>query len=284
MSGSTGAERIKSRNDFLQFIVSYKTILKDFNGIVNIVPSGSFNSDLDKESFGDIDLIVEFNTKENKQNIKKRLREYLVNLPTDIICEFTSEKYNGRRSINTGEILTIRYYDKCLEYSVQFDNIISLSKEETNFKLKFLNLPAEKQGLIIGLVKVAILESKIDLFKLLGINVPELEINQEYEFNISTVLLQLRKVTYQPNTFIQIKKEVVWVSKDFYIVNNLLYQYNLETNFLDLFQQVKNTLVNPRSSNRIKGLFNSMVTIKSGEHNTQKAITKQIALDLINTL
>ena len=284
MSGSTGAERIKSRSDYLQFIKSYKILLKDFNGIVNIVPSGSFNSDSDKTTFGDIDLIVEFNTKETKQDIKKRLRDFLFRLPSSIICGFTSEKYNGARCLNTGEILTIRYYDKELEYSVQLDNIISLSDKETGFKLKFLNIPAEKQGLIIGLVKVALLESKIDLFKLLGINVPELEINQEYEFNISTIELQLRKVTYQPNTFIQIKKEVVWVSKDFYTVNNLLYQYNLETNFLDLFKQVKNTLVNPRSSNRIKGLFNSMVTIKSGEQNTQKAITKQLALDLINTL
>jgi len=54
--------------------------------------------------------------------------------------------------------------------------------------------------------------------------------------------------------------------------------------FLDLFKQVKNTIVNPRSLNRIKGLFSSMVTIKSGEQNTQKAITKQNALDLINSL
>ena len=284
MSGSTGADRIKSRSDFLQFINSYKELLKDFDGIANIIPSGSFNSDLTKTSFGDIDLIVEFNTNETKQSIKTKLRDYLFKFPLNIICEFTCEKYKGKRCLNTGEILTIRYYDKTLNYAVQIDNIISLSSAETDFKLKFLNIPAEKQGLIIGLVKVAILESNIDLFKLLNINVSELLINQEYEFNISTTELQLRKVTYSPNTYKQIKKDVVWSTKDFCVVNTILYQYNLDLDFNNLFKQVKHTITNPRSLKRIKGLFNSMVTIKSGEQNIQKAITKQMALDLINTL
>ena len=286
MSGSTGAERVKSRIDYIKFINAYKKLLIDFNGFVSITTSGSFNSDLTKDDFGDLDLIVEFNTNETKKVIKKRLSNYLISLPTNIICEFTSEKYSGNRFLNTGEILTIRFYDNELGYSIQIDNIISLSQDETNFKLKFLDIPAEKQGLIIGLVKVAVLESKgINLFKLLGIDyLPELDSNQEYEFNISTVELQLRKVTYKNNTFIQIKKEVVWSSKDFYKVNNLLYQYNLETDFLDLFVHVKNNLMNPRSNNRIKGLFNSLVTIKTGEHNTIKALKKQSAIDMISTL
>lgn len=285
MSGSTGAERITSRNAYNHFVSSYEQKLQGLDGFVSANPSGSYNSDMIKSSFGDIDLIIQFNTIKTKKEVKAQLFKYLQDFYPDCLCEFTSVKYKGKKYLSTGEILTIRYFDEDLGYSVQIDNIISLSTDETYFKLYFLNIPAEKQGLICGLVKVALLESKYDIFKLLGItNLPELDKDQELEFSLSTVELQLRKVTYLPDTFKQIDKEIVWSSMKILDVNNLLYHYNLDSDFFTLMRMVESILKNPRSSNRIKGLFTSLVTVKSGERNTQKEIDKQCAIDMIKSL
>ena len=50
MSGSTGADRIQSREHFKKFLVSYESLLKKFPGFVSIKPSGSYNSNLNKTS------------------------------------------------------------------------------------------------------------------------------------------------------------------------------------------------------------------------------------------
>ena len=57
MSGVAGADRVKSRLDFKQFLSSYQHLLGQFPGFVSMTPSGSYNSNPDKEDFGDIDLI-----------------------------------------------------------------------------------------------------------------------------------------------------------------------------------------------------------------------------------
>ena len=58
MSGSTGADRIQSREHFKKFLVSYENLIKKFPGFVSIEPSGSYNSNPNKTEFGDIDLIT----------------------------------------------------------------------------------------------------------------------------------------------------------------------------------------------------------------------------------
>ena len=58
MSGSTGADRIQSREHFKKFLASYEKVVKQFPGFVSIKPSGSYNSNLSKQDFGDIDLIT----------------------------------------------------------------------------------------------------------------------------------------------------------------------------------------------------------------------------------
>lgn len=283
MSGSTGAGRIGSREDYKQIISSYEKIIKKFPGFVSIEPSGSYNSNQSKNEFGDLDLIVTIVSTDDKATIKQKLGKFFSSFPDSVIVPFTSEKYKGKKFNNTGELVTVRYHDPKINASFQIDNIIALDKSEADFKKQFLDMPAEKQGLVLGLVKVATIETdpKI-LFKKLGINVsPKLDKDQEWEFNLSSVEIQLRKVTYEPGTFKQKDREVVWRSRNFDDLQKILYQFNLDSSFDDLLKQSKTKLKNPRSNNRMQGVFSSMITVKSGEVGTQKGKGKEDALSKI---
>jgi hypothetical protein len=204
--------------------------------------------------------------------------------PDTTIVPFTSPKYTGKRTYNSGEIVTVRYHDDQLGYSAQIDNIIALDQSEATFKQSFLDLPAEKQGLILGLVKISTIETEpAVLFQKLGLKIPaQLEPNQEFEFNLSSIELQLRKVTYEPGSYKQAGREVLWSSRSFDDLRKLLYQYDLDADFDTLLAQIKQTIKNPRSSDRIKGVFSSMITVKSGEVGTAKGAGKEAALAKIN--
>lgn len=287
MSGSTGADRVKSRQDFQQFLTSYRNIISKFPGFRGCTPSGSYNSDLSKNDFGDIDLITHIDSTQDKKTVKKEMVAFFDAMPDDVVVPFTSEKHAGKKTYNSGEIVTVRYHDKALGYSAQIDNMIALSQIEAGFKQQFLDMPAEMQGLVLGLVKVATLETRPGiLFQKLGIKEPPpLQQSQEYEFNLSSVELQLRVNTYEPGTYKQISRDIIWRSTDYNDVQKLLYQYILNTSFDVLLDQVKRTIRNPRSANRIMGVFGSMITVKSGEVGTPKGDKKVAALAQIkNTL
>jgi hypothetical protein len=147
-------------------------------------------------------------------------------------------------------------------------------------------MPAEKQGLILGLVKVAAIETEPELLfkKLRKDPLSQLLINQEYEFNLSSVELQLRKVTYQEGTFKQATREVLWSSQNFEDLRRLLYQYDLDKNFLELLVDCRAVIKNLRSNKRIQGVFGSMVSVKSGEVGTPKGEGKINALTQIKEL
>ena len=283
MSGVAGADRIKSRNDFKQFLASYQKLIAKFPGFVSMNTSGSYNSDLNKNDFGDIDLIIHLKSDKDKAAVKKELQAFLQAQPDTVIVPFTSEKHAGKRSYNAGELVSIRYHDDTLGYSAQIDNIIAMDETEATFKQQFLDLPAEKQGLILGLVKIATIETDPQkLFKSLGIGAPALDDpNAEYEFNLSSVELQLRKVTYKPGTYEQIGREVIWTSRNFDDLKKVLYQYNLDATFDELLAHSKQTIKNPRSNARMQGVFGSMITVKSGEVGTAKGAGKEAALDKI---
>lgn len=286
MSGSTGADRIASRADFKQFVASYTKIISKFPGFVSINPSGSYNSNQDKLDFGDIDLILHIESNDTKQNVKKQLVKFFEDMPDDIIKAFSSEKYVGKRTGNTGELVTIRYHDKKLNYSVQVDNMVALSKSEANFKQQFLDYPAEKQGLILGLVKVASIEESCkSIFKRLSINaVDTLPKDEEYEFNLSGVELQLRHVIYEPDSYKQKSRYVVWATRDFDDVKLLLDKYKLTDTFEGLIKQCKSILKNKRSNARMNGVFSSMISVKSGEVGTPKGDDKQRAINKVNAI
>jgi hypothetical protein len=284
MSGVAGADRVKSRQDFSQFLASYKELVSQFPGFVSMVPSGSYNSNLEKQDFGDIDLVVHIQSDKDKTALKKEMVAFFAAQPDTTIVPFTSPKYTGKRTYNSGEIVTVRYHDDQLGYSAQIDNIIALDQSEATFKQSFLDLPAEKQGLILGLVKISTIETEPALlFQKLGLKIPaQLEPNQEFEFNLSSIELQLRKVTYEPGSYKQAGREVLWSSRSFDDLRKLLYQYDLDADFDNLLAQTKQTIKNPRSSDRIKGVFSSMITVKSGEVGTAKGAGKEAALAKIN--
>ena len=283
MSGSAGGNRIP-RSAVEKTVKEYiDKVLSKVPGFKSAKVSGSYNTS-EKQDFGDIDLITSFEG-EDKKEFKKQLAKYLESLPDDVIVPFKSEKYAGKKTMNTGEIVTILYPITGMPGEfVQIDNIIALSEEEGDFKQNFLDYPAELQGLILGLVKVVTLEEDPNkVIDKMGIkNIPTLESNQEYEFNLSSAGLTLRIVTLGED-YKQLERTDVWKSSNWGDVKKLLATYNIDQSFKDLVSDLKK-LKNPRSKNRIKGIFKSMVSIKSGEVNTPKGDNKQMALDTVAML
>ena len=232
MSGVTGNQKIQSRENFKEILDEYTKILQGFDGFVSVVTSGSYNANLEKTTFGDIDLILQIDGYDKDvKKIKVALAKYLSKLSDEVIVPFESEKYKGRRYYNSGEIITVSYQSTNKSIlPCQIDNIIAVSVTEALFKKEFLDLPAEKQGLVLGLMKTILIEEEPkEVFDKLGINV-DLNIDkvQEYEFNLSSKEIQLRLITYSGvATFKEINKEIVWRSKDWSVLLKLLDKYNL---------------------------------------------------------
>jgi len=282
MSGSAGGNRIpraaveKTVQEYIQ------KVLSKFPSFKGAKVSGSYNTGT-KSDFGDIDLIVHLDS-EDKKNIKLELAKYVSSLPDDVIVPFKSDKYKGKKFLNTGEIITILYPITGMPGNfVQIDNIISISDKEAEFKKEFLDYPAEIQGLLLGLAKVACLEEDPkDIFARMGIkNIPALEPNQEYEFNLSSSGLTLRIVTL--DNFKETDRTDVWKTSDWSNIKKLFANYKIDGTFEELLSDISSKLKNIRSKNRVKGIFNSMVSIKSGEVGTAKGDNKQKSLDKVNT-
>jgi cytidyltransferase-like protein len=281
MSGSAGGNRI-TRESVAKTVDNYiNRILKKFPAFKSAKISGSYNTSA-KEDFGDIDLIVNLESTD-KKNIKVELAKFLSALPDDVIIPFKSEKYKGKKYLNTGEIVTILYpIEGQPDQYVQIDNIVSVSDDEAEFKKEFLDYPAEIQGLLLGLSKVICLEEDPkSIFARMGItNIPELEANQEYEFNLSSAGLTLRIVTL--DNFKETDRTEVWKTSNWSNIKKLFTNYKIDGSFEDLLNDISSKVKNPRSKNRIKGIFNSMVSIKSGEVGTPKGDNKQKSLDKVN--
>jgi len=194
-SGVAGGNRIKREQVQETFANYIDKVLSKIPGFKHATLSGSIKTG-SKADFGDLDLIVSFEG-DDKREVKQRIVNVITSLPFDIIVPFKSDKYKDKRYYNSGEMISVLFpISGEHDQFIQVDNIIALSEEEHNFKNSFLDLPAEKQGLMIGLVKVALLEdSPQRVFDRLGIvHVPELAENEEFEFNLSSVKLTLRKV------------------------------------------------------------------------------------------
>ncbi len=258
-SGVVQPDRIE-RKDLDATLRNYnKQVLSKISEVKSYKLSGSVNSNLKKQDFGDIDLIVLIEAKD--KTVAKQL----------LIQEFESNKYiipfeyKGRtkKYYNAGELITVKFKQANSDKTVQIDNIISLTKEEYNFKQKFLDLPAEKQGLILGLVKVAVSEfpEKHKDFK-------------DLDYDLSSVSLRVRD---NMNT-------VFKSTQDWNEVEKILSLYGLDYN--DSFEQYINKIktLSRRSIDRIKGLFKKMITVKSGEVGTEKGNKKEEVLELVNSL
>ena len=283
MSGSAGGNRI-TRMSVENTVQDYiQKVLSKFPGFKKAKATGSYNAGT-KQDFGDIDLIVQIEGTDKKL-IKQDLAKYFSTLPDSLIVPFKSDKYKGKKSLSSGELVTVLYPIAGMsDQYVQIDNIISVSEEESTFKNTFLDYSAEVQGLLLGLAKVICLEEDPqEIFKRLGIkNIPPLELNQEYEFNLSGVGLTLRVVTL--DNFKEVDRTDVWKSSNWNTVKRLFDNYNIDSDFKTLLKDLSSKLKNERSKNRIKGIFKSMVSIKSGEVDTPKGDNKQIALDAVDSI
>ena len=280
MSGVAGGNRILRGDVQATFNKYVEEVLQNIPGFKKASLSGSVKAG-SKADFGDLDIIVWFEG-DDKREVKQRLIGAALALPQDIIVPFKSEKYTGRRYYNSGELISVLYPIVGQEDQyIQVDNIIALTEEEHAFKGSFLDLPAEKQGLLIGLAKVILLEQDPqDVFRRMGIsNVPELAEGEEFEFNLSSVKLSLRKVKLE--NFREVAREEVWSTTAWGTIKILFQGFNIDGSFEDLLDDVARKLTNARSKNRIAGIFKSMVSVKSGEVGTAKGKGKEDALEKV---
>jgi len=277
MSGVAGGNRISKQYVKQTFDNFVDQVLKKIPGFEKASLSGSIKVGI-KPDYGDIDCIALFQG-DDKKEVKQRIIESITKLPQDVILPFKSEKYAGRRYYNSGEIISVLFpISGDLGKTIQVDIIISLSETEHVFKNSFLDISAEKQGLLLGLAKAILIEeSPQSAFQRLKINnIPPLAEDEEYEFNLSSVKLTLRKVKLKD--FKEIAREDIWNSPDWNDVKKLFVNYNINGSFEELLDDLSSKLKNQRSKNRIAGTFRSMVSVKSGELGTPKGDPKEAAL------
>lgn len=280
MSGVAGGNRILKQDVQATFDSYVKEVLSKIPGFKKAALSGSVKAG-SKADFGDLDIVAWFEG-EDKREVKQRIIDLITKLSDKIIVPFKSEKYTGRKYYNSGELISVLFpiTGKNKEF-IQVDNIIALSEEESVYKGAFLDLPAEKQGLLIGLAKVILLEQDPEeVFRRMGIqNVPKLQKGEEYEFNLSSVKLSLRKVKLEG--FKEISREEIWSTSNWGLIKILFKGFNIDGSFEDLLDDISRKLTNLRSKNRIAGIFKSMVSVKSGEIGTPKGLGKEKALEKV---
>lgn len=284
MSGSAGGNRIPREAVEATKDSYIRKVLSKFPGFKGAKVSGSYNA-TGKADFGDIDLIVTLEG-DDKKKLKQDLAAFFAEFPDNLVVPFMSDKYKGKKSLSSGELVTILYPIEGIpgQY-IQIDNMVSTSEAESEFKKSFLDYPAEIQGLILGLTKVMLLEKDPkEVFRSMGIKgVPEAKEGQEYEFNLSSAGLTLRLVDLSPD-FKETGRQDIWKTSDWGTTKKLYDGFNIDGTFEDLLDDISKKCKNPRSKRRIKGIFNSMVSIKSGEVGTAKGAGKQSALDRVGSL
>lgn len=277
MSGSVGAPRIESRNNYRKIFREYENLLKTFPGFVSVKPSGSYIADVSKESFGDMDLVLVTNGYATKKDAKAALIKWISNKSN--FTPFQSDKYKGKLYLNTGELITVGY--KCSDESVHFcqiDNNIAITKEEGIFKEEFLNLPADKQGVVIGLVKIAVdFYGLNEVLKRLGCESLHIDPNYRISTNLSGTELTVRGEIYEKDSFKVIKREVLWRSVNWKDVENLLYEFDLDGCFKAILTDI-NYMMCDKLKERVYGVLGSMVSVKSGEVGTPKGEAKEESL------
>jgi len=280
MSGVAGGTRIQKADVQATFNKYVDQVLKTIPGFKKASLSGSVKAG-SKADYGDLDLVIWFEG-DDKKEVKQRIIDAIGKLPSNVIVPFKSEKYTGRRYYNSGELISVLYPIEGQEDQyIQVDNIIALTEEESVFKGSFLDLPAEKQGLLLGLTKVILLEENPDeVFRRMGIsNIPELGEGEEFEFNLSSVKLALRKVKLE--NFREVAREEIWSTTNWGTIKILFRGFNIDGSFEDLLDDIARKLTNARSKNRVAGIFKSMISVKSGEVGTAKGAGKEAALEKV---
>lgn len=282
MSGVAGGSQINKVDIERTYLRYLNQVLKHVDGFQKAKLTGSAKTG-EKEDYGDLDIVTLFRS-DDKKTVKDKLIGFAEQQSDRVIVPFKGKKYKGRKFYNSGEIITFLYpVEGKQDEFIQIDNIIALSTEELDFKENFLNIPAEKQGLLLGLAKVIMLEEvPKQVLSRMGIeDTSELGEDEELEFNLSSAKLELRKVKLRD--FKEIAREEIWSTQDWSEVEKLLKGYGIDGEYKEILETIKKRLKNPRSKRRIAGIFQSMVTVKSGERGTEKGDRKQQAIDLVSS-
>jgi len=299
MSGSIGANRIpssavkKTVDSFIEKVLKKYPTFKSakITGSYNVIPkdeNGEVVGGQEKpEGHGDIDLVIELEgSREDMKKIKADFAAYLNSLSDDVTVPFRAGRHTGKKTAGTGDIVITQYHIEGFpDLTVQIDNMIVSSEEESTYRASFLDIPGPKQALMIGLAKtMCIEEDPFEIFKRLGIKeVPQLQEGQEYEFVLSSKGLTLRVVTL--DNFKEVERRDIWMSYNWSDVQTLFKDYKVDGTFEQLLDQlVKKQWKSQRSKNRIKGTFKSMLVIGAGEVGTPKGAGKEAALDKVNSL
>jgi nicotinamide mononucleotide adenylyltransferase len=281
MSGAAGGSRIK-KEDLKATIRDYRdNVLKPL-GLDKSYTITGVRSRPEKDIFGDIDVVVSFpggDKKELKQTLAKFIEQ--INKVPEI-----PQKKNKKYFIH-GSIVSILYpiSGKENEY-VQIDNIVTASKEEGKFTYKMLDLPAQEQGLALGLVKTIFTEldqNQVDkLFKDLKItDVEKPGEGEEYDFNLNPSELSLKIVKKGTS-----EGKTVWKSNKFSDIKTVLSALGIDIEkdkFDTIISKIKK-FKNRRSIDRLKGMYTKNIRVGDAEVGLDKGIKKQQSLDTVNSL
>ena len=284
MSGVAGGERIQKDNVDATFEEYVDRVLSKIDGFVDARLSGSAKIKI-KPDYGDLDLIVYFKG-DDKREVKQRIIRFVNTAPESLIPKFKNPKHQNKKHYNAGELISVLFpIEGQPGEHVQVDNIIALTPDEQTFKESFLDMPAEIQGLLVGLAKTFFLEEpKHHIFRRLGINrVPALKEGQEYEFNLSGNRLELRIVTLGED-YKELDRKSVWSTTNWELVKKLFSNYDINAPFEKLLHAININLRNPRSKRRVVGTFKGLVSVKSGEVNTPKGDNKERSRELVSTV
>jgi hypothetical protein len=281
MSGAAGGSRIK-KEDLKATIRDYRdNVLKPL-GLDKSYTITGVRSRPEKDIFGDIDVVVSFpggDKKELKQTLAKFIEQ--INKVPEI-----PQKKNKKYFIH-GSIVSILYpiSGKENEY-VQIDNIVTASKDEGKFTYKMLDLPAQEQGLALGLVKAVFTEldqNQIDkLFKDLKItDIEKPGEGEEYDFNLNPSELSLKIVKKGTSD-----GKTVWTSNKFSDIKTVLSALgiDIEKDKFDTIVSKIKKFKNRRSIDRLKGMYARNIRVGDAEVGLEKGIKKQQSLDTVNAL
>ena len=281
MSGAAGGTRIK-KEDLKATIRDYRdNVLKPLGLDTSYTITG-VRSRPEKEIFGDIDVVVSFpggDKKELKQTLAKFIEQ--VNKIPEI------PQKNNKKYFIHGSIVSILYpiSGKENEY-VQIDNIVTASEDEGKFTYKMLDLPAQEQGLALGLVKAVFTEldqNQIDqLFKDLKItNIEKPSEGEEYDFNLNPSELSLKIVKTGTS-----EGKTIWKSNKFSDIKTVLSALGIDIE-KDKFDTIINKIKkfkNRRSIDRLKGMYARNIRVGDAEVGLEKGIKKQQSLDAVSAL
>ena len=282
MSGAAGGVTI-NKEDLKATIRDYReTVLKPLNLDTSYNITG-IRRRPEKMVFGDIDIVLSFPQGEKKQ-LKKDFANHLAQI--DKIPTMPHKK-NLKYFIHGSIVTTLYPIVGKEDQFVQIDNIIAASEDEGKFTHSMLDLPAQEQGLALGLAKAVFTELDVNqvnqLFK--DLNIPQpVETpgeGEEYDFNLNTSELSLRIVPIGKNG-----GREIWKSSKFNDIQILLNSLGVDIKkdkFDTIIQTVKG-FKNRRSIDRLKGMFTRNIRVGNAEVGRDKGIAKQQSLDRVAML